>query len=112
MDMVNVKDVARANVLASVSNASDVVLNIGSGTETSLLEVSRLLAEAMGHANVAIVHKAERAVNPVPRRQADISTARTLIGYEPTVSLKTGIPELVDWWLSERAAGVLTQAAE
>ncbi len=112
MDMVNVRDVARANVLAAISNASDVALNIGSGTETSLLEVSRLLAQAMGKANMATVHEAERAVNPVPRRQADISAARALIGYEPTVSLKEGIPELVDWWLRERAADAATQAAE
>ena len=112
MDMINVKDVARANVLAAVSNASDVVLNIGSGAETPLLEVARLLAEAMGRTDVATVHEAERAVNPVPRRLADISAARRLIGFEPVISLKSGIAELVDWWLRERPADAASQAAE
>ena len=112
MDMINVKDVASANVLAAVSQASDVVLNVGSGTETSLLEVARLLAEAMGRANVATVHEAERAVNPVPRRLADISAARQLIGFEPVVPLKSGIAELVEWWMLERASASASQAAE
>ncbi len=112
MDMINVKDVARANVLAAVSKASDVVLNVGSGTETSLLEVARLLAEAMGQANVATVHEAERAVNPVPRRLADISAARQLIRFEPVVPLKSGIAELVEWWILERASAAASQAAE
>lgn len=112
MDMINVRDVARANVLAACSQASDVVLNVGSGTETSLLEVARLLAEAMGQANVAAVHEAERAVNPVPRRLADISAARQLIGFEPIVPLKSGITELVEWWMRERASAAASQAAE
>ena len=66
----------------------------------------------MGRANVATVHEEERAVNPVPRRLADISAARRLIGFEPTVPLKSGIAELVDWWLRERAADAAPQAAE
>jgi UDP-glucose 4-epimerase len=112
MDMINVKDVARANVLAAVSDASDVVLNIGSGTETSLLEVAQLLAGAMGRGNVATVHEAERAVNPVPRRLADVSAARRLIGFEASVPLKSGIEELAGWWMAEQASATASQAAE
>jgi len=112
MDMINVKDVARANVLAAVSDASDVVLNIGSGTETSLLEVAQLLAGAMGRANVETIHEAERAVNPVPRRLADVSAARRLIGFEVAVPLKSGIEELAGWWMAERTSTAASQAAE
>lgn len=112
MDMINVRDVARANVLAAASSASDVVLNVGSGSETSLLEVAGLLAAAMGRPDIATIHEAERAVNPVPRRLADVTAARQLIGFEPTVPLKEGIAELVGWWLSERAIASKQQAAE
>ncbi len=46
MDMVHVRDVARANILAAISPASDVALNVGSGTETSLLDLARHLARS------------------------------------------------------------------
>jgi UDP-glucose 4-epimerase len=105
MDMVHVRDVARANVLAATSSASDVALNIGTGTETSLLQLAHLLARAMGHPDIHTVHEAERAVNPVRRRLADISAAERLIGFSPTIPIETGIDELVNWWKQERSAG-------
>jgi UDP-glucose 4-epimerase len=104
MDMINVKDIARANMLAAISPATDVALNIGSGTETSLKEVARLLSVAMGRPDLVPVHEAERAVNPVPRRLADVTAARELIGFTATHPLEPGIEELVAWWRAERQA--------
>lgn len=112
MDMINVKDVARANIHAAISPARDVALNIGSGTETSLLDVARLLSEAIGRPDIATVHEAERAVNPVPRRLADVSAARELIGFEARLPLPSGIRELVQWWQDERALEDASKAAE
>src|SRR5215469_12553895 len=43
MDFVYIEDVARANVLAMKSDASDEVFNVASGTETSLRELALLL---------------------------------------------------------------------
>ncbi len=102
MDMINVTDIARANVLAAISPATDVALNIGSGTETSLKEVARLLSRAMDRPDLLPVHEAERAVNPVPRRLADTTAARELIGFAATTPLEPGIAELVAWWRAER----------
>jgi UDP-glucose 4-epimerase len=102
LDMVHVDDIARANVLAARAAATDVALNIGSGTETSLLRLAELIAEAMGDGRLRPVHEAERAVNPVPRRLAGISRAEQLIGFAPTVSLADGLRSLVEWWRAER----------
>jgi UDP-glucose 4-epimerase len=102
MDMVHVDDIARANLLAAASPATDVALNVGSGTETSLAELARRLAEAMGRDDLVPIHEPPRAVNPVPKRLADLSLARELIGYAPTVPLDRGLAELVAWWRSER----------
>jgi len=55
----------------------------------------------MGHPQLVPLHQDARAVNPVPRRLADVSKARELIGFEATHSLEKGIAELVDWWRSE-----------
>jgi UDP-glucose 4-epimerase len=101
MDLVHVKDVARANILAARSGATDVALNIGSGSETSLLELARLLATTMGRERLEPVHEPERAVNPVPRRLCDYSAARELIGFKPEISPEEGLVELVEWWRSQ-----------
>ena len=82
MDMLHVRDVARANILSAISPASDVAINVGSGTETSLLALARHLAQVMGKPDLEPVHWEERAVNPVPRRLADTDLARSLIGFE------------------------------
>ena len=53
MDMIDVRDVARSNVLAALSSASDVVVNIGTGRETSLLHLAGMLARGNGAARLA-----------------------------------------------------------
>ena len=101
MDFVHVTDVARANVLAAASAVSDVAINVGSGTETSLNELANILLTVMG-SNMRPDRAAARKVNPVPRRLADIGDARRLIGYEPTVPLEAGLRQLVAWWEEEQ----------
>lgn len=104
MDMIHVQDVARANVLAAASGASDVALNVGSGSETSLRDLAHLLARVVGRPDLVPVHEAERAVNPVPRRLASTAAAREAIGFEASVPLEHGMAELVEWWRQEKQA--------
>ena len=103
MDMLHVKDVARANILAAEAPASDVVLNVGSGTETSLLELAHLLARIMGRPDLTPVIEKERTVNPVPRRLSGTKAARELIDFRTVVPLEAGLRELVVWWRDEKA---------
>lgn len=110
MDMIHVRDVARANILAATSPASDVALNVGSETETSLLELARLFTSAMDRPDLVPVHVAERKVNPVPRRLASGRAAREQLGFEPTVPLEEGLRDLIAWWRSERAQVALAEA--
>lgn len=112
MDMLHVKDVARANILAAESRASDVVLNVGSGTETSLLELAHLLARIMGRPDLTPVFQEERAINPVPRRLSDTNAARELIGFETAIPVETGLRELVDWWRDQEAQTRVQDAAQ
>lgn len=107
MDFIYIEDVARSNVLAANAEASDVVLNVASGTETSLLELANALIAAMG-ADVEIEFGPERAVNKVPRRLADTSHARELLGFDAEVDLEEGLRRLVSWWRAE--GGIATQA--
>src|SRR5262245_31765031 len=77
-DFVYVEDVARANMLAALSDVSDDVFNVGSGTETSLNELVEILARVMGK-DVSPEYAPARAVNAVPRRVADPTKASELL---------------------------------
>jgi UDP-glucose 4-epimerase len=101
MDFVYIGDVARANLLAASADASDEVFNVASGTETSLLELARMLIEVMD-ADLPVEHGPERGVNKVPRRLADTTLARERLGFEAQIDLREGLQLLVDWWRAER----------
>jgi UDP-glucose 4-epimerase len=103
MDFVHVHDIARANLLAAHSDVTDEVFNIASGTETSLLDLARLLLKTM-HSSAEPEFAPARKVNPVPRRLADTAKAREMLGFEAMVPMEQGIRELVAWWQSERMA--------
>jgi len=105
MDLVYVDDIARANVLAATSTASDTVLNIGSGTEISLRQLAETLAAAMGRPDLKPVYNEERRVEAVRRRVADTSAAAHVLGFAPEVSLDEGLTRLVSWWRRLRGGG-------
>jgi UDP-glucose 4-epimerase len=97
MDFVFSTDVARANLLAMRSAATDEVFNVGSGVETSLLELLQALLRVTGHRDLGPELLPARAVNPVPRRQADTARAAERLGLRAEVGLEEGLRRLVDW---------------
>jgi UDP-glucose 4-epimerase len=101
MDFIYTEDIARANILAAESDATDEVFNVASGTETSLLELAQKLLAVMD-ADLEIEFGPERAVNKVPRRLADTVAARDRIGFEAEIDIDEGLRRLVQWWRSER----------
>ena len=101
MDFIYVEDVARANLLAAQSSQTDVVCNVGSGTETSLNELAAALLRVMG-SSLSIEYGPERGVNPVPRRLADVGAAQRFLDFEARVPLEEGLRKLAAWWREER----------
>jgi UDP-glucose 4-epimerase len=104
MDFVYTEDIARANLLAAAGDVSGEVFNIGSGAETSLTELARLLIQVMG-AELDLEYGPPRGVNGVTRRLADVSRAAERLGWKADVSLEAGLSRLVAWWREQRAAG-------
>ncbi len=97
MDFVHARDVARANVLAAVSDVPEGVYNVAGGQETSLLGLAEALLRAMD-SDLAVEHGPARAVNGVERRVADVTAARDDLGFVAQIGLDDGLRELVDWW--------------
>lgn len=100
MDFVFVTDIARANLRAANSSITDDVLNIASGTETSLTELAAVLGRVMG-VNLPPEYGPARKATPVWRRLADVRKAQRQIGFTAKVSLEEGLRQLVHWWSQE-----------
>ena len=89
-DYVYVDDVVNALVAAAnVQGMNGEVINVGSGKETSVRELARLVIEITGG-------KPEEVYNPrvssgVSRMCADISKAKQALNYVPLISLENGL---------------------
>jgi UDP-glucose 4-epimerase len=100
MDFIFVTDIARANLRAANSTITDDVLNIASGTETSLTELATVLGRVMG-VELPPEYGPARKATPVWRRLADVNKAKRQIGFTAKVSLEDGLRQLVEWWSQE-----------
>lgn len=89
-DFVYVTDVVAALVNAATAKAIDrQVINIGSGVETTIQALVTAVEQAVGR-SVNVLTNSEKA-GGVPRLVADISRARTLLGFRPQVPLAEGL---------------------
>lgn len=92
MDFIHVTDIARAVVLALTSEKGNVPINVGTGIDTTVEELARILIAAVG-ADV------EPQFNPrdvlVSRRAADIRRAQDVLGFDASVDVVSGMTRLV-----------------
>jgi UDP-glucose 4-epimerase len=104
MDFVYVTDIARANLLAAVTDdVTDEVFNIATGTETSLVELAGALLKVMGaEGGLTPEYGPERKVNAVSRRLASVDAAAHRLGFKAEIGLEEGLRRLVEWWRAER----------
>lgn len=70
--------------------------NIGNPVEVSMLELANKIIEMTGSTS-KIAYKELPADDPV-RRKPDISLINKCIGWEPTVSLETGLAKTIDYF--------------
>ncbi|GAB3499572.1 NAD-dependent epimerase/dehydratase family protein [Amycolatopsis cihanbeyliensis] len=92
MDFVHVTDLAKAVVLALESEQANLPINIGTGIDTSVATLAKILIDAVGV-------DVEPQFNPrdvlVSRRAADIGRAREVLGWTPEITVEQGMSDLV-----------------
>lgn len=109
-DFVSVHDVVEALVLAlEKDEANSQMFNIGSGRGTPILEIAQTLSKLLGKKALIKVNNEFRK-NDIRHCFADISKAKKLLGWQPKISLKKGLKELIDWSATEKAEDKFTQA--
>lgn len=102
-DFVSVHDIVRANILAMEKPASNgEVINIGCGKAITIKRVAQLLSDALGKKMTPIITHKYRA-GDIRHCFADLTKARTLLGYEPQVTHEEGFGELAEWLSGQTA---------
>jgi dTDP-glucose 4,6-dehydratase len=75
-------------------------MNIGNPGEFTVLELAELVLELTGSSS-PIERRPLPEDDPV-KRQPDITLARTVLGWEPTVSLRDGVERTIAWFRDGR----------
>jgi nucleoside-diphosphate-sugar epimerase len=90
-------------------NAAGEVINVATGGRISLNELLQVMNRIVG-TSLEPVYAAPRQ-GDVKDSQADITKARTLLGYTPTVSLEEGLRRTLDWCRSEQTSSPASRQA-
>jgi UDP-glucose 4-epimerase len=90
-DYVYVEDVARANVLALEGEVPPGAYNVGTGSETSVNELYRLLLEISAR-DLPPQHGPSKPGEQL-RSSVDPTLAGRLMGWRPEVDLSSGLKE-------------------
>jgi UDP-N-acetylglucosamine 4-epimerase len=104
-DFCFIDNVVQANILAAQAGdpaAVNQVYNIALGDRTTLNELYQamcsLLVERLPHVQAHRPKYREFRNGDIRHSQADISKARTLLGFEPTHSVGAGLCQAMDWY--------------
>jgi UDP-glucose 4-epimerase len=101
-DFTYVANAIEANLrAANAPGASGKVFNIANGNSVSINEVLEVLKRLTGRANVSAEYSDPR-VGDVRDSLADLTAAKSVLGYRPSVGLEEGLRLTLDWWKTSR----------
>ena len=101
-EFLYVDDAVNAILLASERYNSSDPVNIGSGEEISIADLTKRVAAACGFRGRIVFDTTKP--NGQPRRKLDTSRARERFGFEARTSFADGLTRTVDWYLATRPA--------
>ena len=111
-DFIHVSDIVRANLLAMERPEADYELfNVGTGQATDLLQLAEALRSALGVAPTPEIVQQFRA-GDIRHCYADITKIQQRLGFQPKMSLRDGIADLVAWAQKTEAVDRVDQAIQ
>jgi nucleoside-diphosphate-sugar epimerase len=95
-DFTFVDDVVEANLLAATRDVPPgTVLNVAGGSHTSVNEVLQVFEVLAG--SKLSVRRVEAIAGDVQRTGGDTAAIRSVLGWQPTVTLREGIERQFNW---------------
>lgn len=107
-DFIHVADVARANILALKSDATDAFFNVGMGVKTTINELVTMLLAITGSDLTPEYRPQEQMF--VTHRVGSTEKAETMLGFRATVELEEGLRSVVAWRASDQRRAMVEQA--
>ena len=108
-DFVSVHDIVQGCILSMEKAADYETFNIGTGKQTSINEIANTLLDLLNpDLDIELANKYRKG--DIRNCFADISKIRSKLGYEPKISLKKGMQELLEWSSSQDASDKLDKA--
>ncbi len=99
-DFVYVGDVSQAIRRAASEDFGGDVFNVGTSTETTVNQLAQTIARQCNSTS-EILHAPARK-GEILRSSANISAAREKLGFDPKMSLESGLQHTLDWFRSTR----------
>jgi len=99
-DFTFVSDTAAGILAAGQSDAAvGQTFNLGNGREIAINDLAQAVTAVVGRSDCQLLHDNPRP-GDVLRLYADTSKARSLLGFQPTISLPEGLGRLKAWYKS------------
>jgi dTDP-L-rhamnose 4-epimerase len=111
-DFVHVSDVVQACKLAAThDDANFQVFNVGSGKPVSILQLACNLLKLQNEDASESKVTGQYRVGDIRDCYADIGKIKSILGYEPAVSLSEGLREFLSWAESQSLVDRTEEAA-
>lgn len=98
-EFLHVDDLASAIVFLLENYDSPETINVGTGVDRSIQEISELVARTVGFTGAVEWDTTKK--DGTPRKLLDVSRLRSL-GWAPRISLEDGLRQTVDWYAAHR----------
>jgi GDP-L-fucose synthase len=96
-EFLHADDLASACIFMLENYDGDVALNVGTGEDITIRELTEIIAEVVGYEG-EILWDTEKP-NGTPRKLLDVSKLKGL-GWEPRLALRDGIASTYQWYLA------------
>ena len=100
-EFLYVEDAARGIALATERYDGDEPVNLGSGMEISIKDLTETIAELVGFEGEVVWD--DTKPDGQPRRLIDTSRAREAFGFEAQTSFREGLQRTIEWYRVTRA---------
>ena len=100
-DVIYVDDMVEAMMAAAASDITGYeAMNIGLGKAYSVRELLSLMRDIDDYSDARIEFNVDRPTM-IPVRLVDISKAKRLLGFEPSIGIEEGLRQTIEWYRAE-----------
>lgn len=94
MDLIHAKDIAKANIMGMESKITNEFFNVGSGKETKVSELAKILMDIIGNQVEIILHPEDS--QKVKNRKSDTKKIKSLLDFTPEITPQEGLTYFVE----------------